>query len=39
MFNDVELGARVWSVIFGWGTVTSKGDSRMYTVGVKFDNG
>ena len=39
MFNDVELGARVWSVIFGWGTVTNKGDSRVYNVEVEFDNG
>ena len=38
-FENAEIGDRVWDSEYGWGTIVDTVFDRMYSIGVKFDNG
>ena len=39
MFKDAKVGDRVWSFVYGWGTITSITCGRSYPLSIRFDNG
>ena len=39
MFKGAKGGDRVWSFVYGWGTITSITCGRSYPLSIRFDNG